>query len=69
METIADINLIRDTFKDMSCLSEELNDSYFAMEIPADKDYTPVRQKLTQLETAGVIGYAGPCLAKNHWYD
>lgn len=69
MDTTTDINSIRDTFKEMGCLSEKLNDSYFSMEILADKDYAPIRQKLIELEDAQVIGYAEPCLAKNHQYD
>lgn len=69
MDPKVDINIIRDLFKDLGCQSEKLNDSYFAMEVPADKDYTPIRQKLIELEEDGTIGYAEPCLAQNHWYD
>ena len=69
LDTSKDINTIRDTFKDLGCISEKLNDQYFSMEIPADKDYAPIRQKLTELEDAEIISYAEPCLARNHWYD
>ena len=58
MDTMKDINTIRDTFKDMGCISEKLNNRYFAMEIPADKDYVPIKQRLTQLEDEGIISYA-----------
>ena len=68
LDTTTDINTIRDTFKYMGCLSEKLDDRYFAMEVPADKDYTPIRQRLTELEDNGIISYAEPCLANNHWY-
>jgi hypothetical protein len=64
-----EINSIRDKFKDMDCLSEKMNDKYFVMEILAENDYIPIRQELADLEDAGVITYAEPCLAKNHWYD
>ena len=69
LDTTKDINTIRDTFKDLGCTSEKLNDRYFAMEIPADKDYTPIRERLTELEEVQIISYAEPCLAQNHWYD
>lgn len=69
LDTATDINAIRDRFKELGCISEKLNDRYFVMEIPADKDYSPVRQRLTELEDAGIISYAEPYLGKNHWYD
>jgi len=69
LDTKHDINTIRDMFKDFGCISEKLNDRYFAMEIPTDKDYSPIRQKLSELEDTGIISYAEPCLARNHWYD
>jgi hypothetical protein len=68
-ETTTDINTIRHTFNELGCISEKLNDTYFAMEVPANKDYTSIRLKLTEFEDAGIISYAEPCLARNHWYD
>jgi hypothetical protein len=67
MNAEADINKICDTFKEMGCLSEKLNDRYFAMEIPAEKDYTPIKQRLNKLEDIGFISYAEPCLGRNHY--
>ncbi|ULQ53347.1 DUF4265 domain-containing protein [Flavihumibacter fluvii] len=69
LDTSMDINIIRNTFKDLGCISEKLNDQYFAMEIPSGKEYAPIRHKLTELEDTGIISYAEPYLAKNHWYD
>jgi hypothetical protein len=69
LDTSKDINTIRDTFNDLGCISEKLNDNYFAMEIPADKDYSTIRQNLIELKDVGVISYAEPCLGRNHWYD
>ncbi len=66
MDKSRDINTIRDIFKDMGCLSERVNDAYFSMEILADKTYKPIKQRLTELEEEGVIGYAEPCLSENH---
>jgi hypothetical protein len=36
------INNIRDIFKNLGCISERANDTYFSMEILADKDYKPI---------------------------
>lgn len=69
LDTTTDINSIRDIFNKLDCQSEKLNDRYFAMEIPANKDYSPIKQRLTELEAAGILSYAEPCLARNHWYD
>jgi hypothetical protein len=66
MDKTYEINCIRDIFKDLGCLSERVNDRYFSMEVPADKDYRPIKQKLTELDEKGIIGHAEPCLADNH---
>ncbi len=68
LDPATNINTIRDTFKNLGCISEKLNDKYFAMEVPADKEYTPIRERLTELSEAGIISYAEPCLDRNHWY-
>jgi hypothetical protein len=68
MDTKTDINNIRDMFSNMGCVSEKLNDGYFSMEIPFDKDYTLIRQKLIELEDKEIIGYAEPCLSDKHQY-
>jgi len=68
MDPKTDINNIRDIFSNMGCVSEKINDGYFSMEIPFDKDYTLVRQKLIELEDKEIIGYAEPCLSDKHQY-
>lgn len=68
MDTTKDINAVRDIFNELGCLSEKLNDRYFAMEIPANIDYLPIKKKLNELEGSGVIAYAEPCLSENHQY-
>ena len=68
MDTSAEINSIRDEFKELGCISEKLNDRYFTMEIPAEKDYVPVKQRLTELEDKGIISYAEPVLSDRHQY-
>lgn len=66
LDTASDINYIINIFKDLGCLSERVNDAYFSMEVLADKNYNPIKQKLTELENKGIIGYAEPCLSDNH---
>ena len=68
MDRQADTNEIINIFSALGCVSEKLNDGYFAMEIPFDKEYTPVRQKLIELEGKEIIGYAEPCLSDKHQY-
>ena len=66
MDKTYDINTIRDIFKNLGCLSERVNDAYFSMEVLAEKDYRPIKQKLTELEEKGIIVYAEPCLSNIH---
>jgi hypothetical protein len=66
MDKSKDINDIRKIFEDLGCVSEKINDGYFSMEVLADKDYKPIKQKLTELENKGIIGYAEPCLSEKH---
>ncbi len=66
MDKTSDINIIRDIFNDLGCQSERVNDAYFSMEVFAGNDYGPIKNKLTELEDKGIIGYAEPCLSDNH---
>ena len=61
-------NDIRDIFNLMGCKSEKLKEGYFVLEILADKDYTPIKEKLTELRDKGIIDYAAPVLSDNHQY-
>ena len=40
-------NDIRDIFSSMGCKFEKLKEGYFAVEILAEEDYKPIKQKLT----------------------
>ena len=53
---------------ELGCSYERMNDKYFALEIPADVDYVPVKRILDQMETDENIGYAETCLSNNHRY-
>jgi hypothetical protein len=68
MDDELEITTLIKLFEEMGCPSEGLNDSYLALEIPANVDYIPVKQKLEQMEKDEVIGYAESCLAEGHQY-
>lgn len=61
-------NDIRDIFISMDCQSEKFKEGYFVIEILADKDYKPIKLKLTELHDKGVIDYAEPVLSIKHQY-
>lgn len=61
-------NDVRDIFNSMGCKSEKLTEGYFVIEILADKDYKPIKQKLTELQVKGIIDYAEPVLSDGHQY-
>ena len=60
------IETIRDIFKVMGCVSEKVSEGYFAMDIPAKRDYKPIKQKLAELENDETIGFAEPWLTEKH---
>jgi Domain of unknown function (DUF4265) len=66
MDKSKDINDIRKIFEEVGCLSKKVNDGYFTMKVLADKEYKPIRQKLTLLEKQGIIEFAEPCLSVKH---
>ena len=59
---------IRDIFKTFECHSEKYSEGYFVLEVPAHKDYQPIKQKLSDLRDKKIIDYAEPVLSENHWY-
>ena len=61
-------NDIRDIFNSMDCKAEKFKEGYFVIEILADKDYKPIKQKLSELQDKGIIDYAEPVLSEKHQY-
>jgi hypothetical protein len=61
-------NDIRDIFNSMDCQSEKFKEGYFVIEVLADKDYEPIKQKLIELQDKGIIDYAEPVLSDKHQY-
>jgi len=66
MNDNTEINEIRDLFFQNGCPSEQVNDSYFSMEIPKEINYKPVKTILEKLEQNGIVGYSEPCLSNKH---
>ena len=57
---------LRGKLIELGCPSEELNDRYFVVEVPASVDYGPVKALLSELSTLEQIGYAEPVLSDLH---
>ncbi|MCR4029335.1 MULTISPECIES: DUF4265 domain-containing protein [Flavobacterium] len=64
-----DKEIIREKLKAINCLSEGLNETFFAVEIAKDVDYSLVRSLLNEYETQEIIEYAEPCLSEKHRAD
>ena len=69
MDKTKDINDIRGIFNKLGCSSERFGDGYFSMEVLASQDYTPIKQKLSELRDKGIIDYAEPYLSGRHQYS
>jgi hypothetical protein len=66
MDKTRDINHIRNIFNEFGCISERVNEGYFSMEIPFEKEYSSIRRKLIDLKKEEVIDYSEPCLSDKH---
>lgn len=64
-----DKEIIREKLKAINCLSEGLNETFFAAEIAKDVDYSLVRSLLNEYETQEIIEFAEPCLSEKHRTD
>ncbi|MNK67343.1 hypothetical protein D3C87_866760 [compost metagenome] len=64
-----DKEIIREKLKAINCLSEGLNETFFAVEIAKDVDYTLVRSLLNEYESQDIIEFAEPCLSEKHRAD
>ena len=61
-----EINSLRNLLNRMGCESEALDSKYFTINVPYNIQYTPVKNKLQELEDLGQIGYAEPVLSSKH---
>lgn len=64
-----DKEIIREKLKAINCLSEGLNETFFAAEIAKDVDYSLVRNLLNEYESQDIIEFAEPCLSEKHRAD
>ncbi|MEN2488914.1 DUF4265 domain-containing protein [Flavobacterium sp. B11] len=64
-----DKEIIREKLKAINCLSEGLNETFFAAEITKDVDYSLVRSLLNEYESKEIIEFAEPCLSEKHRAD
>ena len=69
---IMDKTIMTDTmievFTELGCGSEKYTEGYFVLDVPAEKDYKPIREKLIALQDKKCIDFAEPCLSDNHFY-
>lgn len=64
-----DKEIIREKLKAIDCISEGLNDTFFAVEITRNVDYALVKNLLNEYESQAVIEFAEPCLSDKHRTD
>ncbi|WP_433830701.1 DUF4265 domain-containing protein [Flavobacterium anhuiense] len=69
LEKDFDKEIIREKLKALNCLSEGLNETFFAAEIAKDVDYSLVRSLLNEYESQDIIEFAEPCLSEKHRAD
>ena len=69
LEKAFDKEIIREKLKAINCLSEGLNETFFAVEIAKDVDYSLVRSLLNEYESQDIIEFAEPCLSEKHRAD
>jgi len=64
-----DKEIIREKLKAINCISEGLNDTFFAVEIVKNVDYSIVKSLLDEYESNSIIEFAEPCLSEKHRTD
>jgi Domain of unknown function (DUF4265) len=57
---------VRTIFHKQGCSTEKQMDRYFAIDIPKDIHYKPIKEKLLELESQGIISYGEACLSEQH---
>ena len=63
-----DIEVIRNVFFELGCVSEAMSNRYFAMEVKADTNYLQIKDMLNTFKSQRLIDYAEPCLSPVHQY-
>jgi len=63
-----EVETVFNLFTSLGCRCRTKNSNYVAVEIPADMDYLPIKERLELMEQDEVISYAETCLARRHNY-
>jgi len=66
MDSEAIANEVREVFNFLGCTSEKCNEGYFVIDVPHSLEYSVVQNKLIELQNAGTLDYAEPCLSEKH---
>lgn len=69
LEKDFDKEVIREKLKAINCLSESLNDTFLAVEIARDIDYSIVKNILKEYEAREIIEFAEPYISEKHRAD
>jgi hypothetical protein len=69
LEKEFDKEIIREKLKAINCLSESLNDTFLAVEVVRDIDYSIVKSILKEYETQEIIEFAEPYISEKHRAD
>ena len=57
---------LRKQFAELGCISVEVNEDFFVLEVPVNVNYAVVKEKLDELEQQEEIEYAEPSLSDVH---
>jgi hypothetical protein len=66
LDTSVETNTIRDIFHNLGCATEKQMERYFAIDVPVNIDYKPIKQQLAELEAKEIISFAVACLSDQH---
>lgn len=69
LEKEFDKEIIIEQLKAVNCISESLNDTFFAVEVNKNVDYLIVKSLLEEYESNSIIEIAEPCLSEKHRTD
>jgi len=69
MDGKTDKEIVREELKQLECLSEGLNDSFFSLEIVEKINYKTIIDLLEEYVEKGILAYAEPCLSVKHQND
>lgn len=69
MDGKTDKEIIREELKQLECLSEGLNDTFFSLEVLENINYKIIMDLLEDYVEKGILVYAEPCLSIKHQND